>query len=191
MAAVDPRKLYDEVEGALRALACDIGCAECHGMLCGMLCNPERFDAASWLQHVTGHTELKPIGEQDSGHVLWQLLRYTQHNIEADDYSFMPLLPHDRAAKAIRIQSLGAWCRGFLSGFGLAGVTDLSVLSQDNRDFLRDLSRIARADEQSGGGEHGELALAELIEYVRIGALMLRDETRFTGRDLPAEPALH
>ncbi|MCC6202062.1 MAG: UPF0149 family protein [Gammaproteobacteria bacterium] len=191
MTLVDPRQLYEEVDAALRAIDCDLGGAECHGMLCGMLCNPAPFEPGEWLRQVTGLTSLQPLGSQESGHVLWRLLRYTQLGIAADDYTFALLLAPERAAKAVRIRSFGDWCRGFLSGFGLAGVTDLTELSDDSRDFLRDLSQMARVDEASGTGEDGELALAELVEYVRIGTLLLREETRFDDRDRPAEPAVH
>lgn len=191
MTGSEPRQLYDEVDAALRAIDSDIGCAECHGMLCGMLCNPAPFEAGAWLRHVTGLTNLQVLGAQESGHALWRMLRHTQQGIATDDFAFSLLLAHDRAAKAVRIRSLGEWCRGFLTGFGLAGVTDLAELSDDSRGFLKDLAQIARVDESSGAGEEGEQALAELIEYVRIGALMLRDETRFDDRDRPAEPAVH
>jgi uncharacterized protein YgfB (UPF0149 family) len=191
MTGSEPRKLFDEIEAALRAIDSDIGCAECHGMLCGMLCNPARFEPGTWLRHVTGLTDLQPLGADPSGHALWHLLRHTQQGIATDDCAFSLLLAHDRAAKAVRIRSLGEWCRGFLSGFGLAGVTDLSELSDDSRGFLKDLAQIARVDEASGAGEEGEQSLAELIEYVRIGTLLLRDETRFDDHNRPAEPAVH
>jgi yecA family protein len=185
------RKLHDDVDHALRRLGCDIGCAECHGMLCGMLCNPECFDPGAWLRHVTGASDRVPVSDEPAGQVLWDLLRSTQVSIGDDELSFQLLIPHDGARISRRIRSLGAWCRGFLSGFGLAGITDLSVLSDDSRDFLKDLARIARANERSGADEGNERALAEIIEYVRVGALLLRDETRFLTQPADSAPRVH
>ena len=41
---------YARVEHALRRLDCDIGAAECHGMLCGMLSASRVFARDAWLR---------------------------------------------------------------------------------------------------------------------------------------------
>lgn len=47
MGATTHDPLYQSVDAALRALDCDIGAAECHGMLCSV----RLFDEAAWLEH--------------------------------------------------------------------------------------------------------------------------------------------
>ncbi len=175
----------------LHLLDCDIGAGECHGILCGMLCNPGQFDPQLWLQHASGQNDLTPFGSESHAHVMWDLMRFTQQNIAAEDLSFLLLIPDDSAPLQERIKSIAAWCRGFLSGFGLAGVTDLSVLSDDSRDFLKDLVQIARADEQLVADEDSERSFMEISEYIRIGVLVLREETRFEAQSDPPSETLH
>ena len=49
---------YARVEQVLRALGCDVGAAECHGILCGMLCAPRRFELRPWLSHLSGQDDV-------------------------------------------------------------------------------------------------------------------------------------
>ena len=67
--------LFVRVQTLLASLKCDIGAAESHGMLCGMLCGPARFDEQLWFQQVSGNDDISlfrsesasatAVGDQD------------------------------------------------------------------------------------------------------------------------------
>ncbi|MCP5145495.1 MAG: UPF0149 family protein [Gammaproteobacteria bacterium] len=179
---------YQNVDRALSALDSDLDAAECHGMLCGMLCNPETFDAQLWLRQVVGE-DAPPVSTGGEAGVLWALLRQTRSAIVDEELSFRLLLVDDNRQFTRRVRSVANWCRGFLVGFGIAGVVDISVLSEDCRGFLSDLKQISQADEKSALDEDNERAFEEIVEYVRIGVLMLREETRFDDSGASDEPA--
>ena len=78
------------------------------------------------------------------------------------------------------------WCRGFLGGFGLAG--HLDALPDNVSEAINDLHRIGSADVSVEDEEADEEALAEIIEFVRMAALMIHQE--MASRDSTAD-AVH
>ena len=181
--------LYLEVARALAAAHSDVGAAECHGMLCGMLSGPRAFTPALWLEHVAGGDDAQLGAARDA---LWRLQAHTRAALEGGDFDFAPLLPADDAPLAERASAFGAWCRGYLSGFGLAGIADLGALGEDARGFLVDLSRFASVATEVAGDEDDERALAELIEFTRMGVLLVRAQFIDDARDDEADsPVLH
>jgi yecA family protein len=166
--------LHQRVERVLRDLGCDIGASECHGMLCGMLSGPARFDRAAWLTHVSGGDDLHAYtsGEPDSA--FDALIGATTAALAASDYSFELLLPGDERSLAERAGAFAGWCRGFLSGLGLSGIADAGALGEDAREFLADVQRFGTLASEAVGDEDDERAFAELTEFTRIGVLVVR-----------------
>ncbi len=183
--------LYESVESSLSLMDCDIGAAECHGMLCGMLCGAQHFDAAVWLGHMMGYSEDYSWSDLGSGHALTQLLDDTVAGFSAEDFSLQVLLPSDENPLQQRTQALGCWCRGFLSGYGLSDVVDPSLLSDDSQGFLRDLDAIGRIDTAGAGEDDDEFAFMEICEYARMGAMLLREETLGMGGQNEAGGTIH
>jgi uncharacterized protein YgfB (UPF0149 family) len=76
-----------------------------------------------------------------------------------------------------RLEALVDWCGGFLLGFRLGRVSGLPALSSDSREFIVDMQQLTRLDVLSGeSGEESEVAFTELVEYVKVGVLLLREE---------------
>ena len=168
--------MFDNVTTALEMLDSDISGAECHGILCGLLCNPPGFQADAWLSHVTGREDLSPFEIDTEHHPLWQMLRETASALESEELEFDLALPADEEPLPTRTRALGEWCAGFVSGVGLCGLKDIAVLSTEAREFIEDLQKIMLVDSVSAAGELDESALVELCEYVRIGAVLVADE---------------
>jgi uncharacterized protein YgfB (UPF0149 family) len=53
---------------------------------------------------------------------------------------------------------------------------DASQLPQDTLEIIQDLSRIAQLDGADTGEEEEELSYVELMEYVRMAALLVAEE---------------
>lgn len=168
------RSFYSTVSAALSRLDSDVEAAECHGMLCGMLCSPSGFEISLWLQHLTGYPESLETAD-DVSDALNDLLQLTMRGIDSDDYGFELLLPDDEEPLMVRTDALGGWCRGFLSGFGVTrGASATSSESQE----LSDLYRLSQVDAAEPESEMGEQAFQEIVEYARMGAILLREENR-------------
>ena len=167
---------HERIEQLLRALGCDIGAAECHGILCGMLSDLAHFNHMSWLQYVSGADDIAPYTAGEVDEALRRLVADTRAALEDGDYVFALLLPDDEQPLAERAGAFGSWCRGYLSGLGLTGIADLGALGEDAREFLADMQRFGLLAADAVGGEDDEHAFAELTEFARIGVQLVRAE---------------
>ena len=98
-----------------------------------------------------------------------------------EEMGFALWLPEDEEPLEERTISLAQWCAGFLAGLASGG--QFEALSEEAREAIDDLQQIARAELTSPesaeqDSEEDEAALVEIIEYVRIVTLMIREEFR-------------
>jgi hypothetical protein len=103
------------------------------------------------------------------------------------------LLPTDEDHIDQRVNALGDWCQSYLVGLTLGGVKDFSPLPDDARDMANDLIEIARAGTSYDleGSEEDENAYAELVEYVRVGVLLINEELQPTRSSPQSDSILH
>ena len=88
-------------------------------------------------------------------------------------------LPDDDEPLEDRSLALAHWCTGFLAGLGSGHDSSLDTLSEDLEGALKDLEQIARAELiAEGDAEEEEVALAEIIEYIRVVTFMFKAELR-------------
>ncbi len=158
-------------------------------MLSGMLCGPRAFHRAEWIGHFSGDDDISAYAGADVSALLEQVCATTVAALDSDELQFTLLLPADSNAVVERAAAFAAWCRGFLSGFGLSGVTDLAVLGEDARGFLNDVARFGAIAIDGRNAEDDERALVELVEFTRMGVMIIYAETRTMGASPP--PSLH
>ena len=162
----------EDVAAALKALGIGIGASEFHGLLSGWLAGNGALPD-DWLRRVMVDDDLPAPPPPDGA--LARLAAATRERFEERDFDLALLLAADDAPLVERSGSLFDWCRGFLGGFGLgAGATP--PLSDEGREALADLGKLAAARAQEDGDEDDESALAEIEEFVRIAALLLHGD---------------
>ncbi|NLO80224.1 MAG: UPF0149 family protein [Xanthomonadaceae bacterium] len=169
---------YQQIEEALQAVDASVGAAEAQGLLAGMAGATERPDKAAWIAQTLADT--KPRGEaaQKCLQALVALYEQTMRELDDDQFAFQPLLPPDDSDLPQRARALGRWASGFLVGLGLGGLGKERELPKEVREALHDLDAISQVDMEGGGGEEDENAYAELVEYVKVVALMVRASLR-------------
>ncbi|MDX1605521.1 MAG: UPF0149 family protein [Candidatus Competibacterales bacterium] len=146
--------------------------AEAHGLLCGLLCGNPVLTAEDWLSAAARETDRASTLTAELG----LLYESTVIQLDGPDFDLQLLLPDDEQPLDRRADALGYWCQGFLAGLGLGGVTDHDGLSDDVREFLSDAAEIARISfDAHEPDSDDEFAFTELVEYVRIGALLVRE----------------
>ena len=68
------------------------------------------------------------------------------------------------------------WCRGFLYGLGLAGISDRD-LSEQTREVFHDFTEVTRLDLAGlEEGEDNEDALTEIVEFLWVAAMLVYEE---------------
>lgn len=174
---------FDRVSAVLEAREWELSAAELHGSLCGILSarGQPRSGAepgCSWLDTVLDQPASGGLAEHER-RLFDQLGSMAQQQLEEGECAFHPLLPGDDRDLADRVVALGQWCDGFVGGLGLGGLRTTDALSGMGREAIEDLARIARTelslDEDSEGDES---AFAEVLEFVRIGAVLVYEELR-------------
>lgn len=148
--------------------------AEAHGTLAGALCSLMAYRLEDWL------SEILPEGSGASSGAdpaLQTLYDSTVAALSGDAMEFDLLIPSDDRPIEERARALTLWCAGFLYGLGTSGTADPQRLPGDLGEIVRDLSEITRADvDASDTPEANESALAELVEFVRVGVQVVFDE---------------
>jgi hypothetical protein len=164
---------YQAVEDVVLANEAEIGAAEAHGVLAGLLCANPAADCGQWLSQVFGEAR-DGLGEREEA-ALRELYDETRKLLEAVDFSFKLFLPDDDAPLAERAEALGGWCRGFLYGIGYGGAG--REWPEDCAEILRDFADITRLDADASG-EEDEAAYTEISEFVRVGVQLVRGDLR-------------
>jgi len=146
-----------------------VDAAELHGSLAGYLCGGGAAGPDDWMAKLTLDA---PVA---AGSALDQLYRISVAQLDSSELGFELLLPGDDEPMSMRAEALVAWCRGFLSGFGLAGVSS-AQLSPEAAEALDDVARIAASSFDCDDPDADEAAFAELSEFVRVAALLLHGD---------------
>lgn len=149
--------------------------AEIHGILCGMLSGGMPLEDREWFDPMSDFIHQ---GEDLPGEVKDQLLvlfNATCQQLLDADFALSLCLPDDAAPINERGQALINWVQGFLLGFGIHQA-DLTGCSDDVKEALEDFSDIARMDEQMTEDEESEQAMFEVMEYVRVTAMLCFNE---------------
>lgn len=153
--------------------------AELHGLLCGLLCADPTIDRQRWLELVRIELANGVESSAEVGALLGKFLEFGSAQLSAVDGSVTPLLPDDDAPLLLRAAALGAWCQGLLYGLGLGQAEQRGVLSAESREFLRDVTEIAHVGfETDLSTEADEVAYTEVVEYLRVGLLLLLEDLR-------------
>ncbi|NRB72024.1 MAG: UPF0149 family protein [Xanthomonadales bacterium] len=163
------------------------GLTECHGMACGLLVRqPEaRGDAFLGLLAMLEMFDQASPALRDS---LLELLEATRSQLQDEQLQLALWLPDDSETLEDRTECLAQWCNGFLASVGAGDDPRLNTLSEEARESLGDLQEIAMAELGASEGdalEEEEVAFAEIVEYVRVATLLIREDLR--GPE-PGEP---
>ena len=159
--------------------------AECHGVICGLICRQSAETASGCLYQLAALQLLVDPGPDMQG-LITELHESTVRQLDDEELGFGLWLPGDDESLEERTIALARWCSGFLAGLASGGQFD--SLSEEAREAVEDLQQIGQAEltmEGSEGqvSEEDEEALFEISEYVRIVALMMREEFRGPGTE--------
>ena len=161
---------FDQVDAALKDA--DMQAAEAHGVLMGMLCARGGVALEDWWAQVCETEDNEQGGAIPDA--VSSMYAEAAESLGAGEGGFDLMLPEDDAALAARADALHEWCHGFLYGYGVAGGQDVALLPEESAEVLRDIAQFAQASFDLGeDAEEDELAYSELVEYLRVGVMLL------------------
>ena len=168
---------YTVCSRVLARARAELGAAECHGLLCGMLCGVDEQAPQRWLEEVLGPGgQVQKDGDECRDELL-RVLTDTVKTLCSGQCNFVPMLPDDNTGLGVRSEALAEWCSGFLYGIGSAGDVE-SRLSKDALEVLSDFSEVTRLRSDTEESESSEADYSEIVEYMRVGVMLIFEELR-------------
>ena len=168
---------YFELETLLGRANCQHSAAENHGIVCGLLVVKISADNELWLQQVFSQRDRQDAMQNQLAAQLAPVMESLRVELQDSNLDFSLLLLSDDDALEDRLEAMQEWVQGFLLGISLAGVQDFTKLPDDSKELLNDFVQIGSSGEMDLENlEESEQAYAEVVEYLRMGVLLIAEE---------------
>lgn len=166
---------FIELSELLSRIQAGTGASECHGFLCGQVCISGVPEEELWQEYLDVQSHDDDLKYESYAHIN-SLIREITNNLHSPELEFQLFLPDSDCPLGDRVNALADWCHGFLNGFGLGKRPRSEVFSEDCREVLTDYTKICQVGLDEETDEEDEWALEDLMEYVRMGAIMIFEE---------------
>lgn len=164
---------FYSLEDALIRLDAQFSAAELHGAACGVLAVNRHYSFDHWVKQVAREA----LEDPETYDWVEQVFADAQYHLNAESLTFNLLLPEDEEPLAQRVTALQQWCQGFAYGLALSGLKTMKDLPADSREWVEDVVKIGSSGEIDVEDEEAsEDAFIELVEFVRVGVLMMNEE---------------
>lgn len=165
---------YTELTSILQNIQPNCDVSQIHGLLCGYIC-ATAGDVMDFWNNVFPGVKKSRKGEE----ILKELYESTYHHLSEFSFEFTLMLPDDDSDINVRAESLGLWCQGFLTGLEQSNISVLTLTNAELKEALDDIIEIAQLTfGDIATNEEDEFAYFELLEYVRLSALMIFHELK-------------
>lgn len=166
---------YQATADAMRTIKAITEPSEAHAILCGLLTIGGDFRFEAWLNSIVSVEISREESEiQTAVDVLKQMYHAVYTQIENSEYELIILLPEGSSLYA-RLSALAMWTQAYVSSLELRGISVSNVQDANAREALEDLMKMGNLQYEydSEESEENEFALVELIEYVKVAALLV------------------
>jgi len=179
---------FIQFDTAIADAGLEISVSEVHGTVVGAIANHLKSGKTPNLIKL-----IEPSAETDDARLsglsdlLYQCYRdTTEYLLEARE-SFDLLLPTDDEPLAVRVEALASWARGYLLGLLYNDAFGVDQIPESGAEIARDFIQIAEATSGLDDEKEEDWALAELHEYLKVGAQLIF-EFIYTERASEAPP---
>ena len=174
---------FEKLDSLRKSASIDMKLPEVHGGICSQIC----FDNDYFEEFV-------PLDQSDDGasvsvqigayrKALLKIIDENAKTLKDGDLDFELIIPDENYTIQERAEALSIWCQGFIDGVSfLLSEQGLKIDQSENKEsfeIIEDFTQISTLDSHSINEEvDEELALMELIEFVRLSVQMIYDEFR-------------
>ena len=182
---------FEEVTRVFESGSLMVGAAEVHGILAGLICAGVKLDATSWevpFNDLVNEGLGLPLEAKNVATDLYSTIcaQLTDGNL-----AFTLLLPDDDQPLDERAEAMSQWAQSFLVGFGMMQ-SKLNQAPENIQELITDLRDISQVSlDFEPEDEESELAFNEVIEYLRIGAIICFNEFAQLLEPTNEKPTLH
>jgi len=185
-------ELTDYFRPFLQQIGMNSSLAEAHGLFAGILCvNPpsindnldkndseENLDSQDniWFELLDLEIDQNNYLAVEAKKEVDVFYQSILQQLNSEDMDFKLLITDDDNINE-RVADFSIWIQSFLYGLGLNKDALLDKGSEEVKDFIKDIVQISHAEDYELSSEdEDENALFELIEYVRMGVLLIYQE---------------
>ncbi len=166
--------------------------AEMHGLISGLICGGSHD--SSWQTRVHDLTNEGMAFSQTLAQPLQEMHEAIGNSLEDEGFLFQLYLPEDDDITVFdRADALAGWVNHFLLGLGVSQ-PKIGQVKGETGEAIDDLRTIAQLGyDEDEDQEELEQSLEEVIEYVRVAALLCHDTfTRVVPTNvMMKKPTLH
>ncbi len=169
---------YDEIKEHLTGAGMEIGPAEAHALICGLICGDFETSLQLMQQELFRDTDARDAQVQECKNTLLQMHAEIREQLEDPVMGFRLMLPDDDVRSDERAQQLVNWCQGFLFGFGISARDNERKMSDVAQETLMDISEFTRLEVESidADDEEQRQQMCELEEYLRVAVMTLYED---------------
>jgi uncharacterized protein len=181
---------YKELDNLLGMLESNACAADCHGFICGYICVNKFLNSNIWKEYL----DIKSNPEVASSECLDDIetiVNETNRLLESEDFDFSLILPDDDTPISDRVTALSEWCHGFLNGIAHGEELNQTLEDEENKELIENITRICHLEVSDYPDESDEKALFELVEYVRMGAILIYSHVNSSLHGLSGSEAYH
>ncbi|MBC3766853.1 UPF0149 family protein [Neptunicella marina] len=168
-------EIFESLTALLQRNNISTDAAEVQGILVGMLAGGMPLESQDWKASLADFTNQGAALSNEIVNVISDIQQQNCQQLVEAEFALSLILPDDAAPINERGRALINWIQGFMLGFGLHQA-DLTKCSADVKEALEDFSEISRMDDEMSEDEESEQALSEVMEYVRISAMLCFNE---------------
>ena len=169
------QRTYQQAQQLLESNDIFVMPAEVHGIITGLLACGVDIEEKDYQGLLCDVLNDGISFEKNLKHWLSELYTQVVESFTNEQLQFEMLLPDEEDSLIDQANALVAWVNGFLLGFGLKQ-QDYGKISGDVKEVIQDFTEISRLDTHFDETEEDKQALHEVLEYVRVSAMLCFSE---------------
>jgi len=179
---------YDIFKDVLHGLNTDDTISSAHGILCGFACVKPDVTIDNWLGEVLVNIDLNNLREKEAFGRLAEIFNNTNEQLADPTLSFTLLIADDSHTLREQAHTLVEWCQGFLVGLGLS---EVQASDEEVIEMIKDISEISQLDSELLESEENEEDFSEIVEFIRMGVLLIQETLQPSKQDFISPDVLH
>jgi uncharacterized protein YgfB (UPF0149 family) len=171
--------LYSHLVGEFSDVEIELSPAEFHGMACGGLSvGGKKSQLERLFLNVVPSDKAKPL--------IAELIKITQAQLSAPDFSFQLLLPEDEAPLNTRIDAVKEWSQGYLLSLSESNIPLKNHPEVNIKEAITDILAIAKMPPINKPSLQDENDFVDINEHLRLAVLVIFNELHHLE-----EPTMH
>lgn len=148
--------------------------SEVHGTIVGAMSNHMKSGVTPDLLKL-----IEPTADANDGRftqltaMLYEMYRENSELLIETKDGFDLILPDEDETIDVRVDGIASWCKGYLLGLLYNNAFSIDQLPESGPEIARDLMEIAEAAAGADDESEEDWALAELHEYIKVGAQLI------------------